>query len=57
MKFAAAEGKHPLEDLDWTEHYSFPRELLQVKYCDTKYRWWNTITHYLFFHVICKENK
>ncbi|KAI9524794.1 Nucleolar complex protein 4 [Dissostichus eleginoides] len=29
MKFAAAEGKHPLEDLDWTEHYSFPRELLQ----------------------------
>ncbi|XP_034566261.1 nucleolar complex protein 4 homolog [Notolabrus celidotus] len=28
MKFAAAEGQHPLEDLDWTEHYSFPRELI-----------------------------
>ncbi|XP_049460685.1 nucleolar complex protein 4 homolog [Epinephelus fuscoguttatus] len=30
MKFAAAEGQHPLEDLDWTEHYSFPRELIQA---------------------------
>ncbi|KAG7498188.1 nucleolar complex protein 4-like [Solea senegalensis] len=29
MKFAAAEGQHPLEDLDWSEHYSFPRELIQ----------------------------
>ncbi|XP_068609333.1 nucleolar complex protein 4 homolog [Brachionichthys hirsutus] len=28
MKFAAAEGRHPLEDLDWSEHYSFPRELI-----------------------------
>ncbi|XP_030006971.1 nucleolar complex protein 4 homolog isoform X2 [Sphaeramia orbicularis] len=30
MKFAATEGQHPLEDLDWSEHYSFPRELIQV---------------------------
>nr|XP_020465489.1 nucleolar complex protein 4 homolog [Monopterus albus] len=30
MKFAAAEGQHPLEDLDWSEHYSFPRELIQA---------------------------
>ncbi|XP_042365435.1 nucleolar complex protein 4 homolog [Plectropomus leopardus] len=30
MKFAAAEGQNPLEDLDWTEHYSFPRELIQA---------------------------
>ncbi|KAM9338243.1 nucleolar complex protein 4 homolog [Symphorus nematophorus] len=30
MKFAAAEGRHPLEDLDWSEHYSFPRELIQA---------------------------
>ncbi|XP_058473421.1 nucleolar complex protein 4 homolog [Solea solea] len=29
MKFATAEGQHPLEDLDWSEHYSFPRELIQ----------------------------
>uniref|UniRef100_H3CE75 Nucleolar complex associated 4 homolog n=1 Tax=Tetraodon nigroviridis TaxID=99883 RepID=H3CE75_TETNG len=28
MQFAAAEGKHPLLDLDWSEHYSFPRELI-----------------------------
>ncbi|XP_053196163.1 nucleolar complex protein 4 homolog [Scomber japonicus] len=28
MKFAAVEGQHPLEDLDWSEHYSFPRELI-----------------------------
>ncbi|XP_029024297.1 nucleolar complex protein 4 homolog [Betta splendens] len=30
MKFAAAVGQHPLEDLDWSEHYSFPRELIQT---------------------------
>uniref|UniRef100_A0A8C3AU37 Nucleolar complex associated 4 homolog n=1 Tax=Cyclopterus lumpus TaxID=8103 RepID=A0A8C3AU37_CYCLU len=30
MKFAAGEGQHPLEDLDWNEHYSFPRELIQA---------------------------
>lgn len=30
MKFAAGEGQHPLEDLDWSEHYSFPRELILV---------------------------
>ncbi|XP_026194727.1 nucleolar complex protein 4 homolog [Anabas testudineus] len=30
MKFAAGEGQHPLEDLDWSEHYSFPRELIQA---------------------------
>lgn len=30
MSFAAAEGRDPLEDLDWSEHYSFPKELLQV---------------------------
>ncbi|XP_061554556.1 nucleolar complex protein 4 homolog isoform X2 [Phycodurus eques] len=30
MKFAAGEGQHPLEDLDWSEHYSFPRELMQA---------------------------
>lgn len=30
IKFATAEGQHPLEDLDWSEHYSFPRELIQV---------------------------
>ncbi|KAM9794192.1 nucleolar complex protein 4 homolog [Syngnathus typhle] len=29
MKFAAGEGKHPLMDLDWSEHHSFPRELIQ----------------------------
>ncbi|XP_070780648.1 nucleolar complex protein 4 homolog [Enoplosus armatus] len=28
MKFAAGEGQHPLEDLDWSEHFSFPRELI-----------------------------
>lgn len=30
MQLAAAEGQNPLEDLDWTEHYSFPRELVVV---------------------------
>uniref|UniRef100_A0A3B4ZM38 Nucleolar complex associated 4 homolog n=1 Tax=Stegastes partitus TaxID=144197 RepID=A0A3B4ZM38_9TELE len=30
IKFAAGEGQHPLEDLDWSEHYSFPRELIQA---------------------------
>ncbi|XP_071322461.1 nucleolar complex protein 4 homolog [Trachinotus anak] len=30
MEFAAGEGQHPLEDLDWSEHYSFPRELIQA---------------------------
>ncbi|XP_015253994.1 PREDICTED: nucleolar complex protein 4 homolog [Cyprinodon variegatus] len=30
MKFAAGQGKHPLEDLDWSEHFSFPRELIQA---------------------------
>lgn len=30
MQFAAAEGKYPLLDLDWSEHYSFPRELILV---------------------------
>ncbi|XP_058615140.1 nucleolar complex protein 4 homolog [Onychostoma macrolepis] len=30
MKFVAAEGKHPLQNLDLIEHYSFPRELLQT---------------------------
>ncbi|XP_072311383.1 nucleolar complex protein 4 homolog [Eucyclogobius newberryi] len=30
MKFAESEGRHPLEDLDWSEHYSFPRELIQL---------------------------
>ncbi|XP_034048324.1 nucleolar complex protein 4 homolog [Thalassophryne amazonica] len=29
VKFAAEEGKHPLEDLEWSEHYSFPWELIQ----------------------------
>ncbi|XP_029693731.1 nucleolar complex protein 4 homolog isoform X2 [Takifugu rubripes] len=28
MQFAAAEGNHPLLDLDWSEHHSFPRELI-----------------------------
>uniref|UniRef100_A0A672HQG3 CCAAT-binding factor domain-containing protein n=1 Tax=Salarias fasciatus TaxID=181472 RepID=A0A672HQG3_SALFA len=30
IKFATAEGQHPLENLDWSEHYSFPRELIQA---------------------------
>ncbi|KAM9841418.1 nucleolar complex protein 4 homolog [Aulostomus maculatus] len=30
MKFAAGEGQHPLEDLDWSEHYNFPRRLIQA---------------------------
>ncbi|XP_072228203.1 nucleolar complex protein 4 homolog isoform X1 [Leuresthes tenuis] len=30
MKFAAGEGQYPLEDLDWSEHHIFPRELLQA---------------------------
>ncbi|XP_005799747.1 nucleolar complex protein 4 homolog [Xiphophorus maculatus] len=30
MKFAAGQGLHPLEDLDWSEHFSFPRELIQA---------------------------
>ncbi|KAJ7988527.1 hypothetical protein DPEC_G00324500 [Dallia pectoralis] len=29
MTFASMEGKFPLQDLDWSEHYSFPREILQ----------------------------
>ncbi|KAI5612852.1 nucleolar complex protein 4-like [Silurus asotus] len=28
MKFAAAEGKHPLQKQDWSQHYSFPKELI-----------------------------
>ncbi|XP_047425149.1 nucleolar complex protein 4 homolog [Mugil cephalus] len=28
IKFATGEGQYPLEDLDWSEHYSFPRELV-----------------------------
>lgn len=30
MQLAAAEGKHPLLELDWSEHHSFPRELVLV---------------------------
>ncbi|XP_016085099.1 nucleolar complex protein 4 homolog [Sinocyclocheilus grahami] len=30
MKFVAAEGKHPLQNLDLSEHYNFPRELLRT---------------------------
>lgn len=30
MKFVATEGKHPLQNLDWSEHYNFPRELIQA---------------------------
>ncbi|MEQ2269749.1 Nucleolar complex protein 4 [Xenotaenia resolanae] len=30
MKFAEGQGQHPLEDLDWSEHFSFPRELIQA---------------------------
>ncbi|XP_056302187.1 nucleolar complex protein 4 homolog isoform X2 [Danio aesculapii] len=30
MKFVEAEGKHPLQNLDWSEHYNFPRELIQA---------------------------
>ncbi|XP_029625058.1 nucleolar complex protein 4 homolog [Salmo trutta] len=30
MKFASMEGKFPLHDLDWSEHYSFPRKLIQT---------------------------
>ncbi|XP_031433237.1 nucleolar complex protein 4 homolog [Clupea harengus] len=30
MKFASTEGKFPLQKLDWCEHYSFPRELLEA---------------------------
>ncbi|XP_041916173.1 nucleolar complex protein 4 homolog [Alosa sapidissima] len=30
MKFASTEGKFPLQKLDWCEHYSFPRELIQA---------------------------
>ncbi|XP_056146583.1 nucleolar complex protein 4 homolog [Lampris incognitus] len=30
MKFAEKEGLKPLEDLDWSEHYSFPRGLIQA---------------------------
>lgn len=33
MEFAAAEGQYPLQDLDWSEHYSFPRELIKVGFC------------------------
>ncbi|XP_008323014.1 nucleolar complex protein 4 homolog [Cynoglossus semilaevis] len=29
MQFAAGEGQHPLEDMDWSEHYRFPWELIQ----------------------------
>ncbi|XP_072517985.1 nucleolar complex protein 4 homolog [Salminus brasiliensis] len=28
MKFAAAEGKRPLQKLEWSEHYNFPIELI-----------------------------
>ncbi len=37
MKFVAAEGKHPLQNLDMIEHYSFPRELLRVGFL---YNYW-----------------
>ncbi|KAL2099845.1 hypothetical protein ACEWY4_004239 [Coilia grayii] len=30
MKFVSTEGKFPLQKLDWCEHYSFPRELVQA---------------------------
>ncbi|XP_029506890.2 nucleolar complex protein 4 homolog isoform X1 [Oncorhynchus nerka] len=30
MQFASMEGKFPLQDLDWSENYSFPRELIQA---------------------------
>uniref|UniRef100_A0A8K9XRY4 CCAAT-binding factor domain-containing protein n=1 Tax=Oncorhynchus mykiss TaxID=8022 RepID=A0A8K9XRY4_ONCMY len=30
IKFASTEGKFPLHDLDWIEHYSFPRKLIQA---------------------------
>uniref|UniRef100_A0A8B9HCW3 CCAAT-binding factor domain-containing protein n=1 Tax=Astyanax mexicanus TaxID=7994 RepID=A0A8B9HCW3_ASTMX len=28
MKFAAAEGKHPLQKQEWSEHFNFPIELI-----------------------------
>uniref|UniRef100_A0A8C8DKF9 Nucleolar complex associated 4 homolog n=1 Tax=Oryzias sinensis TaxID=183150 RepID=A0A8C8DKF9_9TELE len=28
MKFAAGQGQHPLEDLEWSEHHSFPRGII-----------------------------
>ncbi|KAL6469818.1 hypothetical protein MHYP_G00209370 [Metynnis hypsauchen] len=28
MKFAAAEGQHPLQKLEWSNHYNFPLELI-----------------------------
>ncbi|KAJ8286290.1 hypothetical protein GJAV_G00036770 [Gymnothorax javanicus] len=30
MKFVMMEGKFPLTDVDWEEHYHFPRELLKA---------------------------
>uniref|UniRef100_A0A3P9IP55 Nucleolar complex associated 4 homolog n=1 Tax=Oryzias latipes TaxID=8090 RepID=A0A3P9IP55_ORYLA len=30
MKFAAGQGQHPLEDLEWSQHHSFPRGIILV---------------------------
>ncbi|XP_066502272.1 nucleolar complex protein 4 homolog [Hoplias malabaricus] len=30
MKFAAAEGQHPLQKQDWSENYNFPLELIKA---------------------------
>ncbi len=53
MKFVAAEGKHPLQNLDMIEHYSFPRELLRVGFL---YNYWyghmlHTEVVYIYIYI------
>ncbi len=53
MKFVAAEGKHPLQNLDMIEHYSFPRELLRVGFL---YNYWyghmlHTEVIYIYIYI------
>ena len=66
MKFAAGEGQHPLEDLDWNEHYSFPRELIQVRLCVTqpgcqwweyKYTWSGPSCDFKYFPILFTRKK
>ncbi len=46
MKFVEAEGKHPLQNKDLIEHYSFPWKLLRVGFL-YNYRYWHA-AHWIY---------
>ncbi len=49
MKFVEAEGKHPLQNKDLIEHYSFPWKLLRVGFL-YNYRYWHA-AHWIYTYI------